>query len=139
VQLIYPLAYGIVVSGSFKNMPGIEQTATVNFTNAQIAPSLGRTLSQGAGTIVPVAVVPLATNGDTPQGVLFDQRLNQLDLRLSKSVQVGRARINGVLDVYNVGNNRAPQSLITTYGATWLRPASLLGGRLFKFGAQVDW
>ncbi len=138
VQLIYPIAYGIVVSGSYKNMPGVEQTATVNFNNAAIAPSLGRNLSQGTGTIVPVAVVPLASNGDTPQGVLLDQRLNQVDVRLSKSVKFGRMRVNGVLDVYNVGNNRAPQSLITTYGATWLRPASLLGGRLFKFGAQFD-
>ena len=139
VQMIYPLPYGIVVSGSFKNMPGVEQTATVNYTNAQISPSLGRTLSQGAGTIVPVAIVPLATNGDTPQGTLFDQRLNQVDLRLSKSVKLGRTRLNGVLDLYNVGNSRAPQSIIATYGATWLRPASLLGGRLWKFGAQVDW
>jgi hypothetical protein len=25
-----------------------------------------------------------------------------------------------------------------TYGTTWLRPTSIIGGRLFRFGGQVD-
>ena len=141
-QLVYPIKGGIIISAAFKNLPGVERTATVNFTNAQIAPSLGRNLSQGVGTVVPVQVVQLATNGDTPQGVLFDQRLNQLDLRFTKAVKVGSKRINGMFDIYNVGNARTPQGLNLTYSpapsTTWLRPTSLLGGRLFKFGATVD-
>ena len=31
------------------------------------------------------------------------------------------------------------ESIATTYGAAWKRPTLLLGGRLLKFGAQVDW
>jgi hypothetical protein len=35
-------------------------------------------------------------------------------------------------------NTRPPQAIAATYGAAWLRPTSLLGGRLLKFGAQVS-
>jgi hypothetical protein len=143
LQVVYPLPYDIVISGAYKNLPGINETATVNYTNAQIAPSLGRTLSQGPGTVVPVSIIPIASNGDSTQGVLFDQRLNELDLRLTKAVRFGRGRVLGVFDIYNVGNSRVPQALGTTYAplpaTTFLQPSSLLGGRLFKFGAQVDW
>ena len=64
----------------------------------------------------------------------------QVDLRVTKSVKVGHTKLNGMLDVYNLGNSRAPQSLNTVYSATntYLRPTSLLGGRLIKFGATVD-
>ena len=35
--------------------------------------------------------------------------------------------------------DRPVQGINNTYGAAWLRPTSLLTGRLLKFGAQVDW
>jgi hypothetical protein len=43
-----------------------------------------------------------------------------------------------MLDVYNVLNARTPQGIIPTYGPTFMRPTSLLGGRLLKLGVQVD-
>jgi hypothetical protein len=143
LQVVYPLPYGVVVSAAFKDLPGNNQTATVNYTNAQIAPSLGRNLSLGPTTVVPVAIFPSASNGDSTQGVQFDQRLNELDLRFTKGVKVGRGRLQGVFDIYNVGNARTPLTINATYAplpaTTYFRPTALLGGRLFKFGAQFDW
>ncbi len=43
-----------------------------------------------------------------------------------------------MLDVYNAFNNRAPQTINSAYGSEWLTPTTLLGGRLIKFGAQID-
>ena len=71
-------------------------------------------------------------------GRLFDQRLNQTDLRLTKTFRYSRGRIHGMLDVYNAFNNRAPQTINPTYGAAWLTPTTLLEARLLKFGAQID-
>ena len=59
-------------------------------------------------------------------------------MRIAKSLTVGRSRLQAMLDVYNVFNSRPPQGILNTYGAVWLRPTLLLGGRLFKVGAQVD-
>jgi hypothetical protein len=143
MQVVYPVGFGVVLSAAYKNLPGVNRIATVNYTNAQIAPALGRNLSQGAATIVPVSIIPIASNGDSSQGVLFDERLNELDLRFTKGVKIGRGRVQGVFDIYNVGNSRVPQAIATTYAplpaTTYLRPTSLLGGRLLKFGATVDW
>jgi hypothetical protein len=43
-----------------------------------------------------------------------------------------------MFDVYNAFNANTVLALNNTYGSTWLRPTSILAGRLFKFGVQVD-
>ena len=43
-----------------------------------------------------------------------------------------------MLDLSNAFNNRAPQTINSAYGPAWLTPTTLLGGRLLKFGAQID-
>jgi len=138
-QVVYPLPWDIIASGVFKNLPGVNRTLSLVSTSAQIAAQNGgRPLSGGAATVT-TSTVPIASNGDSNQGTLFDDRLNQTDLRLTKGVRLGRSKIQGMFDIYNIFNNRAPQAVNATYSAAaWLRPTSLLGGRLFKFGVQYD-
>ena len=106
--------------------------------------SLGRNLSScsAAGECSATVTVPLVPSGETASatvsGALFDQRLNQTDLRLTKPLRYSRGRIQAMLDLYNVFNNRAPQTINSAYGPAWLTPTTLLGGRLLKFGAQID-
>jgi hypothetical protein len=43
-------------------------------------------------------------------------------------------------DVYNIFNAAAATGVSTRYaGPFWLFPYQIMGGRLFKFGAQFDW
>jgi hypothetical protein len=42
------------------------------------------------------------------------------------------------LDVYNLLNSDAVNSMITRYGQTWLRPQEVFGARMVKLGVQVD-
>jgi len=69
---------------------------------------------------------------------MFEDRLTQLDLRLTKILKVGRTRMQGMFDVYNVFNASTVLGVNAAYGPAWLRPTAILGARLFKFGAQVD-
>ena len=69
---------------------------------------------------------------------LFDDRLTQIDLRLTRLFRIGGGRIQGIAELYNVTNTRPSQANVTTYGAAWLQPTSILGGRLFKVGTQID-
>jgi hypothetical protein len=43
-----------------------------------------------------------------------------------------------MFDIYNVFNAATILGVNTTYGATWLTPTSVLGGRLLKFGTQIN-
>jgi hypothetical protein len=42
------------------------------------------------------------------------------------------------VDVYNAANASSILAINTTYGSNWLRPTSILRGRLVKFGGQWD-
>src|SRR5262249_43594985 len=82
----YRLPGDFTVSGSYENMRGPPILATYAVPNAQIAPSLGRNLA-ACGSRIPcnaTAPVPLLL----PQ-TEFEDRRTQLDLRLSKKLEVG--------------------------------------------------
>jgi hypothetical protein len=146
-QAVYPLPYEFVLSGTFKHLPGLSLDGGVGegvvYSNALIAQSLRRNLSAcgnvtgACGTTQEIRVVL--------PGELKDDRLTQVDLRLQRRFRFGGARLAPVFEVYNAFNARTPQGARTTWGAapssanaSFRQPTTLLGGRLFKFGAQVD-
>jgi hypothetical protein len=43
-----------------------------------------------------------------------------------------------MFDMYNLFNASTVLAINTNYGPNWLRPSNVLGARLFKFGAQLD-
>jgi hypothetical protein len=69
---------------------------------------------------------------------MYEGRVNQIDLRLSRSFRVGRLRLQGMLDAYNVLNGSAVLAHNTRYGIAWLNPTQILPARIFKFGMQAD-
>ena len=143
LQAVYPLPFAFVLSGTYKNLPGVPISANYILTNAQVAPALGRDLSVCRGAVscaqtVTVPVLPSAANQGNLSAALFDTRLNQVDLRVTRPIRIGKARVQPTAELYNAFNSRPPQGILATYGAAWKRPLAILGGRLFKFGAQID-
>jgi hypothetical protein len=134
----YPLPWwGIQASATFQNLPAIPVDATNAFGNALIAPSLGRNLSScpaPTGACSATAMLRLYES----QTLFESDRLNQFDLRMSKIVQVGRARLTGMFDVYNLFNANSVLASQTAFGPNWQRPLAILGARLFKVGVQFD-
>lgn len=139
----YPLAAGIVVSAIFRNESALRTAAggetlsiEANYAarNAEILPSLGRNLS-ACGTRVPctaTATVPLVAPYQ-----LFEDRLNQLDMRLTKIFNLGRGRLQANVDVYNALNAAPVTSVNTTYGSRWLLPAQILEGRMIQLSGNL--
>ena len=70
-------------------------------------------------------------------GTIYGDRLEQLDLRFTKIIRVGRLRSSLNLDIYNAFNSNVVRSVNNTYSA-WQRPTAILDARLFKLGAQID-
>ena len=135
---IYPLPGGLQASATLQNYLPMSVSltgtnivgATRVFTNAEIQ-GLGRNLASGAAGTVSVPLVPSNT--------IYQKRLTQLDLRLTKTLRLGGLRLQAMADCYNVFNVANILEMNQSYGATWLRPLTLLGGRLIKFGTQLDW
>lgn len=143
LQGVYPLPYGFVVSGSFKDVPGIAISATYQASNAEVRSSLGRDLSACRGAVpctarAAVALVPTASSSGSTSAYLYDERIRQMDLRLTRSFPIMGSRIQGIAELYNVFDARPALGIVTTYGPAWQFPFAMLGGRLFKFGAQID-
>jgi hypothetical protein len=128
---VYPLPWwGVQTSATVQSIPGPQIIANYTATNAQVKASLGRDLSSGANGTVTVPLIR--------PGTLFADRLNQLDLRVSRRFSVARTRLQASVDVFNALNGNAPISINTTYGSAWPRPTQILLARFVKFGIQVE-
>jgi hypothetical protein len=130
LSLVYPLPWGLQPSVRFQNLPGIPITTSYVATNAEIAPSLGRNLAAGVRGTATVQLIEPNTR--------FEPRRNQLDIRLARIFRVGRTRVQGMFDVYNVLNASPVLLLNSRYGPAWLNAQQVLAARMFKFGAQVN-
>ena len=126
---IFPLPGDVMASFLFQNLSGPSFDANYSATNADIAPSLGRNLAGG----VQAVTIPLVA----PQ-TLFEDRVSRLDLRLSKVFRVGRLRVRGNVDAYNVLNANSVRSVLSTYGARWRTPAQILDPRLVEVGGTIS-
>src|SRR5205814_6287424 len=78
-----PLAWGFQAAGNFQTLPGAPQAATWSASNSVIAPELGRNLSGSTARNIEL----WAPNTH------FEDRINQVDLRLSKKFKLGTARV----------------------------------------------
>jgi len=131
---VVPLPWDIQISPVYQwlgALPGQFVTGGItNFqvtyvaTNAEIAPSLGRNLSQGAGGTVTIPIIP--------PGEVFADPSHQLNLRVGKVFRVGHARFTGNLDIFNVFNSNAVQRANYTYGPQFLTPQVIQPARFMK-------
>jgi len=129
------LPWDLEASAVFQNLAGIPIAAGQSFTNDQIAPSLHRNLGAcGSAQTCSAAV----TINLLPPYQQFENRLNQVDFRITKIVRFGTVRLNGMFDVYNALNASTILGRNDTFGPRWGRPTQVLGARLFKVGGRLD-
>jgi hypothetical protein len=126
--------HNILVSATYQLSPGPNITASWAAPNSAVLAALGRSLSAGATATKTISLIE--------PGKDYESYLNELDLRLSKRVTLGRYKLRGDLNLYNVFNNAFITSINTTFSTTasnqYLRPNALLQGRLFKIGGQLE-
>lgn len=118
---------GVQTSLAFKSSPGPNISANYVATNAIVSPSLGRNLA-GATNATVNLVEPTGMYGD---------RVNAVDVRISKILRFGRTRSALSLDVYNLFNRNPVQVFNNAY-ASWLQPQRTLQARFIKLGMQFD-
>jgi hypothetical protein len=126
----------VQVSGTYRNIAGPQITANATFSNAQVAPSLGRSLSSGANVTVNL-IEP---------GTMYADRIEQVDFRLAKTFRIRGGRLQAMVDLYNAVNSDQITAWSSTYGVTtgaasgsaWLVPQGIIAPRIIKFGIQAN-
>jgi hypothetical protein len=119
----------VQISGTFQNLPGAVVQANANY-----------------GVIPGIAAfdprfIPFKAFQLVEPGSLYVERLNQIDLRLSKIFRFSTTKTAINFDFYNVTNSNSVIGENFAYGAGgsgWRQPASILLPRMFKIGAQFD-
>jgi hypothetical protein len=127
--------YGVRVSGTLQSLPGPQIVSTNIYNNTatnaagfwQSRTTLGRPFTNAQANIN--VIEPGSAYGD---------RLNQVDLRFTKIVNVGKGRIDFNVDVYNAFNSDAVLAELGTIGAVWRRPSNIIQPRFVKFAARWD-
>ena len=127
---VYTLPYDVQTAFNFQNIAGGPLQADWRAPNSAIEPSLGRPVSAGATRTTQIDLIPRNTQ--------YLDRMTQLDLRFAKIFPVADGRLKGMFDIYNVFNNSTILGVNNRFGSSWQNPTVILGGRLFKFGVQVD-
>jgi hypothetical protein len=121
----------VQLSATFQSKPGAMLAADYAAPNSVVAPSLGRSLSGNAQNVTVNLVEP---------GTMYGDRINQLDVRLAKTLRYGRSRTMLALDLYNMLNSSAALTYNMAFvpGGTWLQPTTILTPRFVRFTAEVD-
>ena len=128
--VVYPLPWDLQTSATYQNITGIPITASYPATNAQILPSLGRNVAAGATANTNIALIPDST--------LYEDRLQQVDVRFTRRFQVGKAKVRGNFDIYNLLNASTILSRTSGTVRSGCNRVQILGGRVFKFSGQLD-
>jgi len=146
----YQLPWQVSISGSLQSYPGDARNSTVDgntgLTNGTILaedPSLrviwpvDRTLFR---TLTGQALTQTAINVPlNAPGTKFLGRQNQLDIRLKRVFRVRGIALEAQADAYSAVNTGVVLTAVQTFGSALDRPASILQGRLFRFGMQARW
>jgi hypothetical protein len=127
--------YGIRVSGTLQSLPGPQIVATNIYNNTatnasgfwQTRTTLGRPFTNAQANIN--VIQPGSEYGD---------RMNQIDLRFTKIVNVGKGRIDFNVDVYNAFNSDAVVAELGGVGPVWRLPITVIQPRFVKFAARWD-
>ncbi len=140
---VYPLPWALTLSGSFQStQAGTEETTFYTLTRTLRYPAnCPAPCPAGALVVGPQLTRSTLSINLNPSGTEFGDRINQLDLKLTRAFKFGRATVMPAFEVFNVLNPDNIVSVVTNnYASTsYKRPNSIVQGRLIGIGAQVRW
>ena len=111
----YELPYGIGVSGSLRLNKGEPYGRSLNIGG----------LTQGSLTL-----------SVEPQGTFFYDTVKLIDLRFSKSVGIGKGRLEGLFDVFNITNSSAVIGRNNQTGASYGNVLTTVNPRIARLGVR---
>jgi hypothetical protein len=164
-----PMKYGINLGVSFLSLPGYVYGTTAQYALTGVSGPSGITTNNppaGQSTVWQItrttrytAGMPCVAQGACTAGALVDpgmtqsslnvplvapmteygDRINQLDLNVTKNIKIGRFNIQPKLDIFNVLNRASVTNVLgLNYGtAAYMVPSVILNPRTLQIGANV--
>jgi hypothetical protein len=131
-----PLKYKITLSGNFQiyDAPGSGLFLTPPYFAANqtvTAAVAGQPITGGQATSSSITVNMLQPN------TIFQDYYKIADVRVAKTMTVGRMRTTALAEFNNLFNMLSVASVTQNYGANWLRPATVQRGLNIRFGVQI--
>jgi hypothetical protein len=124
---LYPLPWGIRLSGVFQSTAGDRINQTYTLTPAVFLAQTG----------VPLSVSSITGLRLSEPGSVYADRVNQLDFTLAKTFIVNRIRLTPEVSLFNMLNKNPIVSQVTAFGPALGNPLRILEGRLIRFGFQA--
>jgi len=103
------------------------QNENYNISAAAFKTLTGQTMTQTS------VIVRLLQPGTT-----YLPRLNYGDIRVSKRFQIGKYRLQGQFDAFNVMNSNAITGITQTFGPSYGRISDILSGRVLAIGGTLS-
>jgi hypothetical protein len=117
------------LNGTLSLPQGFRVVPVIRYQSGQpFARTFVQALNYGNATI---EAEPITANR-TPNVLL-------IDVRTEKVFRVSAVRVMGFLDVYNISNTNAAQTLTTSSGGFWLRPTAITAPRVLRIGTRLEW
>ncbi len=140
----YPLPWaGITVSGSLQSVQGSASSQNMLITrNSTRYPANCPAPCPAGEIMLPASFQPATfTLQLVDQDTIYTERINQLDLKLQKTFRYGRVSVSPVFEVFNTLNSDDVVTYVSTnvLSSSYLRPNSILQGRMIGIGATVRW
>jgi hypothetical protein len=124
----YTLPWKLQLSGVYQSIPPASFQPTLNVT-ATTQSTLGRPITEGSLANVPV-VAPYK---------YFTDRVNQVDLRLTKAIPIREhVRLELMVDLYNALNASPVLTRNNAIGAGFYTPTSILQSGFVKLGGRFS-
>jgi hypothetical protein len=118
----YELPYGLTVAGTAQYFTGWPITSTVLVGGNTVK------LTQVSQSIVV-----------EPSGTKRLPNITMIDMNLKKIMKFGALRLEPRVDIFNLFNVAGITSETTQLGPSYGNAIEILGGRLIKFGANLNW
>jgi hypothetical protein len=129
LQTSYVMPWTINTALTFRHTGGLNSFAST----AQSPSPMARVVQVPDRTTNQLYQIRVEENGEYRQ-----ESVNVLDFRASKTFRFGRAKIEGIFDVFNVFNANNVLAAGTLTGSNYDRPTVVLTPRVARIGAKVE-
>jgi hypothetical protein len=126
--------WNVKINGSYDAAYGIRITPALRVQQGQ---AFGRTFLAGTANGINYGSQRILAE---PIDSQRQDTITILDVRVEKFFDIGQARrLGAFFDVYNLTNSDAAQNITWSSGASYLRPVSIIGPTIMRFGMKFDW
>ncbi len=132
LNALYQAPFGISISPVYRFQAGANFARTLS-VSAPASCACSFSAARGS-SLANTTVYATAYNANK------QDNLSVLDVRIEKTVNfASAAKVRLFLDVFNIANAYAGETIVVATGATYLQPTAILGPRTARIGARLVW